>query len=82
MEPMLRGLALERCAEGIGNDKAGVLRENFARHVERGGEKQPVAVQPIVDPFLIGTKIGNRRLDLHDPQFPVAPECHQVGAPT
>ena len=87
---LLRVAACSRCsgashtirrAEGVGDDQAGVGREDLARDVERGGEEQPVAMQPVVDPFLVGAKIGDRRLDLDDPDFAVAAERHQVGAP-
>ena len=54
MEAVLRRFAGKRCAERVGNDKAGVRREDLARHVKCGGEEQPVAMKPIVDPFLIG----------------------------
>ena len=78
---LLRVAACRRCsgashtisrAEGVGDDQAGVGRENLARHFERGGEEQPVAVQPVVDPFLVGAEIGDRRLDLDDPDFAAA----------
>jgi hypothetical protein len=81
MEPVLRRLAHHRRAEGVGDDEAGVRRKNLARHVERGGEKQPIAMQPIIEPLLVGTKVGNRRLDLDDPQFAVGAEGHEIGAP-
>ena len=56
MQPMLRRLADDRCTEGIGDDETGVAGENLARHVERGGEEQPVAMEPIVHPFLVGAE--------------------------
>ena len=46
----------------------------------RGGEEQPVAVHPIVHPFLVGAEIRHRGLDLDDPDFAVAAERHQIGA--
>ena len=52
-----------------------------AQHRERGGEEQPVAVQPIVHPFLVGAKIRDRRLDLDDPDFAGGAERRQIGAP-
>ena len=78
---MLRRLADDLRAEGVGHDQPGVGREDFARHLERGGEEQPVAVQPIVDPFLVGAEIGDRRFDLDDPDLAAGAERHQVGAP-
>src|SRR6516165_8408617 len=56
MEPVFRRLAHHRRAEGVGDDEAGIRRKNLARHVERGGEKQPIAMQPIIEPLLVGTR--------------------------
>jgi hypothetical protein len=44
-------------------------------------KKQPVAMQPVVDPFLIGAKIRNRRFDFHDDDFAITAERHEIGAP-
>jgi hypothetical protein len=85
---LLRVAPCSRCssashdARSVGDDEAGVLGENLARHVERGGEEQPVAMQPIIDPFPIGAEIRHRRLDLDNPDFSVGAECDQVGTPT
>ena len=57
------------------------LRKDLAGHFDRGGEEQPVAVQPVVHPFLVGAEIGDRGLDLDDPDFAVAAERHEIGAP-
>jgi hypothetical protein len=38
-------------------------------------------MQPIIEPLLVGTKVGNRRLDLDDPQFAVSAEGYEIGAP-
>ena len=46
----------------------------------RGGEEQPVAMQPVVLPFLIGAEIGDRGFDLDDPDFAGGIEGHQIGA--
>ena len=81
VQPVLRRLADDRCAEGVGDDEPGVGRENLARHLERGGEEQPVAMQPVVHPFLVGAEIRDRRLDLDDPDFAVGAERHEIGAP-
>src|SRR5262249_20699774 len=54
-----------------GDDEAHVGRKNLARPPERGGEKQPVAMQAIIEPLLVGAKVRDRRLDLDDPQFAV-----------
>jgi hypothetical protein len=81
MEPVFRRLAHHRRAEGVRDHEAGVRRKNLARHVERGREKQPVAMQPIIEPLLVGTKVGNRRLDLDDPQFAVGAKRYEIGAP-
>ncbi len=66
---MLRRLAMEMCAIGVRYDQAGVGWEDLARHLNRRGEEQPVAVQPVVLPFLVGAKVGDRRFDLDDPEF-------------
>ena len=80
-EPMLRRFTDDRGAERVGDDQPGVSREYLARHVEHGGEKQPVAMQAVVRPFLIGAKIRYRRFDLHNDDFAVAAERHEIGAP-
>jgi hypothetical protein len=54
VEAVLGRFADKRCTERVGNNKAGVRREDLARHFKRGGEEQPVAMKPVVDPFLIG----------------------------
>ncbi len=60
MQPVLRRLAGDLGPERIRHDEAGILRKNVARDRKRGGEEQPVAVQPIVHPFLVGAKIRDR----------------------
>ena len=44
---MLGRLAHELAAIGVGDDQAGVLRENLRRHMGGGGEIEPVAVKAI-----------------------------------
>jgi hypothetical protein len=67
MQAMLGRLGDDRSPEGIRHNQPGVARENVAGHLGRGGKEQPVAMQPVVHPFLIGAEIRNRRLDLDDP---------------
>src|SRR5215813_14917578 len=81
MESVLWRLACDGCAVGIRNDQAGVEWKDIARHLERGREKQPITMQPIIHPLLVSAKVGDRRLDLHDPHVAVSSERHQIGAP-
>ena len=46
--------AVKMRAVGIGDDQAGILREYLAGQILREGEEQPVAMHPVVLPFLIG----------------------------
>ena len=55
-------------------------RKNLARDIDDGGKEQPVAMQAVVRPFLVGAKIGDRRFDLHDQNFAAAAERDKVGA--
>ena len=67
-------------AKGIGHDETGVGRENLARHLDRGGEEQSVAMRAIILPFLVGAEVRDRGLDLDDPDFAARIERHQIGA--
>ena len=78
---MLGRLAHDRRAEGIRHDQPGIRRKNLAGHARDGGEEQPVTMQPILHPFLVGTKIGHRGFDFDDDDFTVAAERNQIGAP-
>ena len=53
--------------------------EDIARQISVRGEEQPIAVPPIIHPFLIGAEVGNRRFYLHDDDFTVTAERDQVG---
>ena len=77
---MLGRLADDLRAKGVSDDQAGVRRKYLAGHLDRGGEEQPVAVHPVVHPFLIGAEIRHRGLDLDNPDFAVGAERHEVGA--
>ena len=77
---VLRRRAFDFGAEGIGHDQPGVGRENLARHLERCGEEQAVAMRAIVRPFLIGAEIGDRGFDLDDPDLAARVERDQIGA--
>ena len=69
VQAVLRRLAHQLRAERVGDDQPGVLGENLARHLERGGEEQPVAMRAVVHPFLVGAEILDRGLDLDDPDL-------------
>ena len=77
---MLGRLAQDRGAEGVGDDQAGVGGKYRARNVEARGEEQPVAMQPVVDPFLVGAEIGDRRFDFDDEDFSAAAKGDEIGA--
>ena len=78
-DPLFRRLADYRSAECVGNDQAGIGREDIARHLGVRGEEQPIAVPPIIHPFLIGAEVGDRRFYLYDDDFAVTAERDQVG---
>jgi hypothetical protein len=80
-QPVLGRLAHDRSAEGIGHDQPGVAGKYLARHIDDGGEEQPVAMQFVVHPLLVGAEIGHRRLDLDNQDFAVAAERDEIGAP-
>src|SRR6516225_5252342 len=77
MQTMLGCLTEDRCAEAVRNDETDVRRKDLTRHLERGGEEQPVAMQPVIHPLLVRAQIRNRGLDLDDPHLPVAAERHE-----
>ena len=79
-QPMLGCLAHYRCAKRIGHDQPGVGGKYLAGNVDDGCKEQPVAVQPVFHPLLIGAEIGDRRLDLNNDDFAVAAKRHQIGA--
>jgi two-component system, response regulator RegA len=79
-ELVLRRFAHDLAAESVGDDQARVLRKNLARHVERGGKEQPVAMRAIFHPFVVGAEIGDRGLDLHDPDFTRRVERDEIGS--
>src|SRR5262249_49336348 len=81
MQPVLGRRAHHLGAERISHDQPGILREDVAGHVNGGGEEQPVAMQAVVHPFRVGAKVGDRGLDLDDPERAVSTERHQIGAP-
>ena len=59
-QAMLGRLAMQMRAIGVGDDQAGIVRENLARQILREGEEQPVAMHPVVLPFLVGAQILHR----------------------
>ncbi len=79
-QPVLRRFAHDRRAEGIRHDQADVGRKDLAGHADDGGEEQPVAMQPVFHPFLIGAEIGDRRFDLDNENLAVAARRDQIGA--
>ena len=78
-DPLLRRLADYRSTECVGDDQAGIGGEYIAGHISVRGEEQPIAMPPIIHPFLIGAEVGNRRFYLHDDDFTVTAERDQVG---
>src|SRR5947209_4709832 len=59
-QPMLGSLSLDRGAERVGEDQAGVVWKNLKRHVQRGGKKQTIAMGAVFRPFLVGAIILDR----------------------
>ena len=57
---MLGRLAMQVRAVGVGDDQAGAFRENLARQILCEGKEQPVAMHPVVLPFLVGAQIFHR----------------------
>ena len=57
---MLRRLAMQMRAIGVGDDQAGIRRENLARQILREGKEQPVAMHPVILPLLVGAQILDR----------------------
>jgi hypothetical protein len=45
-----------------------------------GGEEQPIAMPPVIHPFLIGPEIGHRGFYLDNDDFTVAAKRDEVGA--
>src|SRR3954451_9687245 len=68
-------------AECVRDDEAGVLRKDITRHLDGGREEQPVAMETIVHPFLVGAEVLDRGLDLDDPDIARAVQRYQVSAP-
>ena len=56
-QAMLRRLAMQMRAIGVGNDQAGACGENLAGQILREGKEQPVAMRAIILPFLVGAPI-------------------------
>jgi hypothetical protein len=54
---MLRGFAVQMGAIGVGDDQAGLGRENLARQILGEGKEQPVAMRAVLMPFLVGAQI-------------------------
>src|SRR5205823_10033567 len=53
-QAMLGRLAMQVGAVGVGDDQAGILWKYLARQILREGKEQPVAMHPVVLPFLVG----------------------------
>ena len=79
---MLGRVAMQMRAVGVGDDQSGIGRKQFAGQILREGEEQPVAMQPVVLPFLIGAQILDRLLDFNDPDVAPGVHRHQIGAPS
>ena len=59
-QPVLRRLALQMRAIGVGDDQASAGGKNLARQILRKREEQPVAMRPILLPLLVGAQILDR----------------------
>jgi hypothetical protein len=59
-QPVLWRRAMHMRAIGVGNDQAGVSREDLARQILGEGEEQPVAMGAVFRPFLVGPQILQR----------------------
>ena len=59
-QAVLGRFAMQMGTIGVSDDQAGVLRKNLARQILREGEEQPVAMHPVVLPFLVGAQIFHR----------------------
>jgi len=70
-QPVLRRLAYQGAAIGVGDDQAGVRRQDLRRKIRGDGEEQPVAVGAVLRPLRVDLEIDDGRLDLDDPD--VAP---------
>ena len=80
VQPVLRRFAHQLGPVAVSENESGVGRKDIERYMLGGGEEQAIAMHPIVGPFLIGAEILDRGFDLHDPDFAVAPEGHEIGA--
>lgn len=65
---------------GIRENQACIARQNLRREIRRDREEQRIAVLSVLRPFLIGTVVGNARLDLNNPDVAIAPDSQHVGA--
>jgi NAD-dependent oxidoreductase involved in siderophore biosynthesis len=78
---VFRRLAVQVRAIGVGDDQSGVAGKQVARHFLREGKEQPITMQPVVRPLPVGAQIGQRRLDLDDPDLAALVQRHQIGTP-
>lgn len=64
---------------GVSDDEAGVVGHNLGWDRFGDGEEKLVAMAPIVAPFLVGAKIGDRRFDFDDVDRAIFSEGHDIG---
>src|SRR5215467_1760166 len=79
VQPVLGRLTHQFGSVAIGENESGTGGKDIEQHMLGGCEEQAIAMHPVVAPFLIGAKILDRGFDLHDPDFAVAAERHNVG---
>src|SRR4051794_3725913 len=59
-QAVLRRVAMQMRAIGVGDDQASLSWENLAWKVLREGKEQPVAMRAVVLPFLVGAQVLQR----------------------
>ena len=59
-QPVLGRLAVQMRAIGVGDNQAGIRREDLAGQVLGEGKEQPVAMRSLILPFLVGAQILQR----------------------
>jgi DNA-binding LytR/AlgR family response regulator len=77
-----RRLAQHRAAEPVGDDQAGLLRQDLARELRRDREGEGVAIGLVLVPLLVGAEVLETGLHLDDEDLAAPPQRHQVGAPS
>ena len=79
-EPMLGRVTVQVRAIRVSDDQADVVRKYLTWQLVGEGKEQLVAMLPVIFPFLVRSKVGQRRLDFDDQNLPVAAKRNQIGA--